>query len=36
MKKFEKHLESKKSLKGLSDEEKFVYEVSRFYVHMVP
>ena len=28
MKKFEKHMEKKKSLKGLSDEEKFVYEVS--------
>jgi hypothetical protein len=29
MKKFEKHLESKKSLKGLSDEEKFVYELGK-------
>ena len=28
IKKFEKHMEKKKSLKGLSDEEKFVYEVS--------
>nr|WAW84859.1 formin-like 1 [Halisarca dujardinii] len=29
MKKFEKHLESKKSLKGLSEEEKFVYELGK-------